>query len=162
MRLFNLGDADAFDMLYRRYSSQVFGYLRKRLGDSELVQDIFQETFLKIHRYRAKFDPALGFQPWLFTLCRNTLIDGVRAKASGGKKVDFEESMKTSTEEPTHEHPSFEDLVSPLSEREKEVLSLRYEHDLSFSTIGDKLGLSLTNVRKIASRAVARMRSKSL
>ena len=158
MESFRLGDPDAFDVLYRRHSARVFGYLRKRVLNEQLAQDIFQDTFLKVHRYRARYDCTQPFAGWLFTLCRNSMIDAIRSQ--GRMIFDSIDNLPDQSYDQIDnpDHVSIELLTQCLTAREQEVIRMRYEQDLSFSGIAANLGLSLTNVRKIASRAIKRLR----
>lgn len=62
MGRFCLGDISAFEELYRRHAAKIYGFLKLRLKDSVLVEDVFQETFLKVCKNRAKFNSELPFR----------------------------------------------------------------------------------------------------
>ena len=67
------GDADGFRVLVERYEPRIQGFLRKRLNDEERVQDLTQDTFLRIHRARESYDPARKFSTWIHTIANNLL-----------------------------------------------------------------------------------------
>jgi RNA polymerase sigma-70 factor (ECF subfamily) len=164
MNLFRLGNVDAFDVLYHRHSPRVFGYLKHRVRSEQVAQDILQETFLKVHRYRARFNPKMKFLAWLFTLCRNSMIDALRAQKTIQSRVQLSDLDKMHSQDAQSDgesSPSVAELLTPLTAREQEVLSLRFGDDLPFSSIAGKLGLTIVNVRKIASRALNRLRKEA-
>src|SRR6266481_6073957 len=75
MALYQQGEEVAFNRLYLRYSDRVYGFLRKRLRDPQAANDVFQASFLKLHRSRDQFNPSFMFAPWLFAVVRTVLLD---------------------------------------------------------------------------------------
>src|SRR4051812_44748289 len=71
MHAYSQGDEKAFDTLYQRYSAKVYGYLRSSLKDQTMADDVFQATFIKLHKTRDRFDGRCTFAAWLFTICRS-------------------------------------------------------------------------------------------
>ncbi len=69
------GDRRAFDELVHRYERELFGYLRHYLGDAEMAEDVFQQTFLQVHLKCGQFDPGRRVRPWLYTVATNQAID---------------------------------------------------------------------------------------
>jgi RNA polymerase sigma-70 factor (ECF subfamily) len=74
------GERDVFGILVRRYERELFGYLRRYLGDDDLADDVFQNTFvqvfLKIHQY----EPGRAARPWLYAIATNQAIDALRRR----------------------------------------------------------------------------------
>lgn len=75
------GDCEAFEELVRRYEKELYGYLWNRLGDCQLADDVFQQTFLQIHLKCGQFDCTRKFRPWLYTIAINQAIDLQRQNA---------------------------------------------------------------------------------
>jgi RNA polymerase sigma-70 factor (ECF subfamily) len=71
------GDRGAFDEIARRYMSRMVNVAYQMTGDSELAQDIAQETFYRAYRSAATYKQIAKFSTWLYTiainLCRNEL-----------------------------------------------------------------------------------------
>lgn len=157
MRLVKKDREDAFDLIYKRYRSRVYGYLHGKLGASPLVDDIFQKTFLNVFRYRKKFDPNKKFASWLFSIAHNTMIDAIRHEKAEQKRrenADFGHSQ--------HEKGSkveIEDLLSQLSERERKMVTARYIEENDFDEIAIKHNTNAQNVRKIISRSLSKLRN---
>ena len=78
MLAYRLGDEIAFSDLYNRYAQKVLAFLRLKLREESAAQDVFQSTFLKLHKSKHLYNPSLPFSPWIFTICRNELVDFVR------------------------------------------------------------------------------------
>jgi RNA polymerase sigma-70 factor (ECF subfamily) len=72
------GDATAFESLVRRYETELFGYLRRYLGNAEMAEDVFQATFLQVHLKQEQFEEGRQFRPWLYTIATNQAIDAQR------------------------------------------------------------------------------------
>lgn len=77
-RVRNDDDAAAFETLVHRYERELFAYLRRFLGDAGLAEDVFQSTFLAVHRKRAKYVEGRPFRPWLYAIATNQAIDTQR------------------------------------------------------------------------------------
>ncbi|HLL46997.1 MAG TPA: sigma-70 family RNA polymerase sigma factor [Longimicrobiaceae bacterium] len=75
------GDADGFRVLVERYEPRIQGFLRKRLNDEERVQDLTQDTFLRIHRARDSYDPGRKFSTWIHTIANNLLKNEFRNRS---------------------------------------------------------------------------------
>jgi RNA polymerase sigma-70 factor, ECF subfamily len=65
----------AFEELVHRYEKELFGYLRHYLGDAEMADDVFQQTFLQVHLKCDQFEPGRKVRPWLYTVATNQAID---------------------------------------------------------------------------------------
>ncbi len=72
------GNQDAFAQLVARYEAELFGYLRRVLQDSATAEDVFQATFLQIHRRCDRFQEGRRVRPWLYTIAKNQAIDAMR------------------------------------------------------------------------------------
>ena len=72
------GSSAAFDELYQRYEQKIYNYLSYLVRDIECTAELFQDTFLQLHRSRASYDPARGFAPWIFRIARNLGLNELR------------------------------------------------------------------------------------
>src|SRR6516162_1977476 len=75
------GEADPFDVLVRRYERELFGYLRRYLGDGTLAEDVFQNTFLQLYLKIGQYEPGRPVRPWLYTIATHQAIDALRRNA---------------------------------------------------------------------------------
>ncbi len=167
MTAYQQGNEKAFALLYGRHSAKVYGFLHKRLQDRTMIDEVFQETFLKLHGSRARFDNAYPFLPWLFTICRTTMIDHIRGlKNERDHKVDLGADSALKLEnfpappetDPDDEMPALPDL-SILSATQQQTMELRYKEELSFEEIALRLQTSPGNVRQLVSRAIKKLKS---
>lgn len=72
------GDRELYASLVYRYERELFAYLRRYLGNAEMAEDVFQQTFLQVHLKSHLFDAGRRFRPWLYTVATNAAIDAKR------------------------------------------------------------------------------------
>src|SRR6516225_10894902 len=65
---FRRGQREAFGMLVRRYERELYGYLRRYLGDADLADDVFQNTFLQLYTKIGQYESGRPVRPWLYTI----------------------------------------------------------------------------------------------
>jgi RNA polymerase sigma-70 factor (ECF subfamily) len=78
LALFRQGTAEAFGALVRRYEGELYGYLRRYLGDRELADDVFQNTFLQLYTKLHQYETGRPVKPWLYAIATNQAIDALR------------------------------------------------------------------------------------
>lgn len=81
------GDRQAFEMLYDRYASVVFGLALKMLGDREVAEEAVQEIFWRVWQRAKSFDRSRAFAPWLFGIAHNYCIDELRRRRARPQPV---------------------------------------------------------------------------
>ena len=75
---FRQGQREAFGILVRRYEGELYGYLRRYLGDGDLADDVFQNTFLQVFTKIRQYELGRPVRPWLYTIATNQAIDALR------------------------------------------------------------------------------------
>lgn len=159
------GDIEAFQILYQRHKGRVLGYLNYRMKNQDEAEDVFQEVFTKLHKYRFKYKENIPFIAWLFTIVKNTLIDHIRKCATRNKYLQSNhEQVNNMQHEKEACLPIAEAIseLSSLSTKQRQAIELRFNEDLSFENIATRMNTSQTNVRKIVSRAIQKLRSLML
>lgn len=78
---FRLGKREAFQELVQRYQGELFGYLRRYLGDVQLAEDVFQNTWLQVFNKAHQYETGRPVRPWLYTIATNQAIDALRRGA---------------------------------------------------------------------------------
>jgi RNA polymerase sigma-70 factor, ECF subfamily len=74
------GDDDALATLIHRYEGPLFNYARKMLGNASDAEDVFQETFHRVHQHRRRFWRGSRFRPWLYRIATNLCKDRLRCR----------------------------------------------------------------------------------
>lgn len=70
----------AFECLVRRYESPLFNYACRILDNREDARDVFQETFLRVYRHRARYRRGAPVRPWIYRIATNLCRDRLRAR----------------------------------------------------------------------------------
>src|SRR6478736_9046340 len=78
---FRRGETEAFGILVRRYERELYGYLRRYLGDGSLAEDVFQNTFLQLYVKSNQYEAGRPVRPWLYTIATHQAIDALRRSA---------------------------------------------------------------------------------
>ncbi|MEI6238188.1 MAG: RNA polymerase sigma factor [bacterium] len=165
------GDEESFALLVRKYTDETYGFAISFVKKEDIVEDIFQETFLKVWKNLKKFDQKKEFKPWFFQILRNTIFDWLRKKSElpfsyfdGGDGGESNIILETiSDDEEILPHKLFErketkEVISKALEKispaQKEVLLLYYSEDLNFREISEALGESIDTVKSRYRRAL--------
>lgn len=69
------GNRELFEVLVKRYETELFHYLYNRTGNRETAEDVFQATFLQVHLKSDSFEEGRAFRPWLYRIAVNQAID---------------------------------------------------------------------------------------
>jgi RNA polymerase sigma factor (sigma-70 family) len=151
-----------FASVYEAEVWTVFGFFSYRLRDKMQCQDLTQATFERALRAWPRFDPARAEpRTWLLAIARNLLIDSFRRSArlefrpELPDEVSVDEGFLTGGVE-----PDLERALAVLSDRERDVIALRFGGDMTSGEIAAVLTLSVANVHQILSRALRKLRTE--
>ena len=158
------GDVDAFEELFRRFETSTYSYFLKRTRSPERAQDLYQELFLRIHRARNSYDPARPFAPWFFRIAHRLRIDDQR-RAYRAHEVavgDHEPSAPgAGSADEVADRERVRHILDSLSEDERYVLVSAKVDGITYAELAVDLGKSVAAVKKMASRALQRLRAAS-
>ncbi|GAD04876.1 RNA polymerase sigma-70 factor, ECF subfamily [Porphyromonas crevioricanis JCM 15906] len=158
VRMYTEGDAKAFDALLDRYDAVVHTYIRFSISDTDIAEDIFQDTFVKVIMTlkRGLYTAEGKFKAWLLRIAHNLIMDHYRREKTDLKWQAPREESRDPLELIGCEEPNAEEKIShreQLSElymlltrlpmEQREVLMLRYWQDMSFKEIADHTGVSI-------------------
>lgn len=167
MELYKKNSQEAFDMLYKRYVNRIVSYLRKRSLSDKEVSDLVQEVFLKLHRSREQYSQMLPLAPWIFSITRSVFLDSVKKKkvevATPLEVFESVASNEAIAEElminKTNQNEKLTDLLSGLTETQRQVIGMRIFDEATFDEISSRLSTSPENVRQIFSRTIRKLKS---
>jgi RNA polymerase sigma-70 factor, ECF subfamily len=155
------GNEHGFQLLMERYEPRIQGFLRKRLNDEERVEDLTQDTFLRIHRARDSYDPSRKFSTWIHTIANNllknefrnrsrrreTVFSELRPEASpaGGSSRPVE--FQAEGADPEHEtyrselREAIDSAIEKMDEHHRIPFVMREVEDLSYEEIAEAIGI---------------------
>lgn len=149
---------------YDEHVYDVYAFLAYRLSSRADAEDLTQMTFERAVRAAHRFDPVRASpRTWLLAIARNLLIDHLRL-ASTNRESAFEDVPEPRDTESGPEarlglSPELDMALAELSDRDREVVALRFGADLTGPEIAQLLDLTLGNVQQILSRSLRRMRA---
>jgi RNA polymerase sigma-70 factor (ECF subfamily) len=152
----NRGQSD-FARVYSEHVWLVYGFFAYRLGDRHQAEDLTQAAFERALRAWSRFDPRRSSErTWLLSIARNLLTDHHRRERH--RRTEQLDAVAAPAVPGPEEHggsnPELIAALEGLSDREREVIALRYGADLTGPEIAALLELNLANVQQIASRAL--------
>lgn len=167
------GDADGFRVLVDRYQPRIQGFLRKRLNDEERVEDLTQDTFLRIHRARDSYDPARKFSTWIHTIANNLLKNEFRNRsrrrettfselrpetASNGavsRPVEFAATGHNPEREAYRRElrEAIDAAIERMDEHHRIPFVMREVEDRTYEEIAEQIGIPVGTVKSRLNRA---------
>ncbi len=171
------GDQAAFCELVRRYGDGVLGYLFHMTGNLSQAEDLFQETFKRVHEKAHTFRGG-RFKSWLFTIATRAAIDHRRRKrltlVSLDQADDCDEANPSqagaladdNAADPANELVKEEQkqqvrqAIDMLPVKQRATLILAYYQQLSYQEVAQVMGCSIGTVKTQMSRALAALARK--
>jgi RNA polymerase sigma-70 factor (ECF subfamily) len=79
LNAFRRGSVDAFETLFRQHQRAVYGWILRIVRKPAVAEDLTVETFWRIHKAHARFEPARGFEGWARRIATHAALDWLRA-----------------------------------------------------------------------------------
>ena len=172
MRRYSRGEDEVFELLYTAMSSRLYRFCVRLVGSRSDADDLFQETFLRIHRARATYLPGGNAMHWAFAIARAVNLDRVRYRrrrpeqphsandVAEDDRLRADDRYNPEVEARTHE---LVDVVTGelhrMSEKNRAAYSLLQEEGLSVKEAAAVLGTTPDVVKQRAHRAYERLRT---
>jgi RNA polymerase sigma-70 factor, ECF subfamily len=165
-------DEGAFDEIFAAYYASLCdfacSYLRSRADAEEVVQTVF----LRLWEKRSVWDPTTSIRAYLFAACRNEALNALKHV----RVIDRTAGLMTATDQPPGvgsrsphadeavQHAELSDAIhhaiDALPERRKQVVVLRWQHQLTNVEIARVLGISVKGVEAHVARAMTALRER--
>jgi RNA polymerase sigma-70 factor (ECF subfamily) len=175
MKRYAAGDEGAFRELVSQYKDSVYALLRRFLNDRDLVDDVFQETFMQLYVSRGAYDQSKPLRPWLFTIAANKARDAPRRRqwvdaTNLGSLFDSDEHSSDDVLNTLDydEHMPYDDLIrdetaaqvkrviARMPAKLRGILILAYFHKFPYAEIAGILGIPVGTVKSRLHVAVHR------
>lgn len=151
------GNNQAFDILLERHNSRIFNYINNMVRDSDLANDLFQETFVKAITTikQGRYNADGKFASWISRIAHNAVIDHFRQEktesAVSTDEADYDILNRRELADDTIEdllidrsiRDDIRHLVRSLPAEQRQVLVMRYYRNLSFKEIAELTGVSI-------------------
>jgi RNA polymerase sigma factor (sigma-70 family) len=165
------GEDEAFEQLFSRYRRRIWSYASGIIGDADQAEDVTQEVFISVLRRMRDTERPIVFKPWVYQIAKNACIDELR-RTRRSHEVPFEQERGSEDETgdlvsnapppdlAVESKQQLEDLRAAfrgVSDVHHRILVLRELEGLSYSEIGDRLGMSRPVVESTLFRARRRL-----
>ena len=162
LQRFAAGDLDAFETLFRQHQAEVYASIVRIVRDTGIAEDLTLETFWRIYRARARFDPAGNFGGWAHRIATNAALDHLR---SARHETELPEDIASPRQlDPAVRSETRERLKKAFHElpaKYRLVATLALVEDEPYDRIAEAAGVSPALVKVRVFRAVRLLR-KSL
>jgi len=171
------GDTAAFEELVDKYKQPVMNLLYRTLPDATEAEDLAQSVFLQVYKSAHRYRASAKFSTWLFTITRNLCLNEMRrrrrhpADSLDAPLVEHGEEAPPQVREPATPAPDValvqgelrqkvELAISELPENQRLAILLCREEDVSYESIADVLGCSLSATKSLIHRARETLKQK--
>jgi RNA polymerase sigma-70 factor, ECF subfamily len=160
------GDQKAFKRLFDRYKGRILSYLSYLIHDQAAAEEITQEVFLKVYRFRESFERESRFTAWLWSIARNSGFDYLRRKKEilvdnpdmddlTPSALDLDGITETAESRLVTQvdHEDLQRCLEELTLNQRNAILLRTLSDFSYEEIAKELGSTLSSVKSLINRA---------
>lgn len=164
------GNAHAFDLLYARHKAPLYRYLLRHCRDRALADDVFQDVWGRVIRYRKSYQPRAKFATFLYRIAHNSVIDQFRTSARRhSDQVESVDDNQDFLQAPDTQRPdfqlageqfraAFQTALDALPDEQRAVFSLYEESGLSLEEIGQITDVGAETAKSRLRYAVNKLR----
>jgi RNA polymerase sigma-70 factor (ECF subfamily) len=169
------GEESAFREIVNRYKNSLYAFLRNFLNQQDLIEDVFQETFIQLYASRDSYDPSRPLRPWLFTIAANKAKDALRKQQrtaaipigaiADSQEMSFDDVLNSLSSDETMPYDELEDseaslqvrqVIADMPENLREILILAYFNKFSYKQMAEILSIPIGTVKSRLHTAVGR------
>ena len=168
MKEIAMGQTNAFNILFQRYSSAVLGYSCRILGSMEKAEDASQDIWMKLVKSASSFSGS-SVKPWLMTITRNTCLNVIRSQSRfremkselyETKDLHFQASDIEEILSQTQDIAAAKKVIQDLPDAQRVALTLYMTENCSYEEISKELDTSVSSVKSLLFRARETLRSQ--
>lgn len=170
------GDLRAFDELVDKYQGPLIGFFFRNIRDSQLSEDLSQETLLRVYNQSWDYIPQGRFRGWMYRVARNLMIDSIRrqshdalVKAYTGKKTDEDDSLnRLASEVVSPEEKAnikelaliVDELLGTIPEDQRLTFTLHHYSELTLNEVAEVMDTNLATAKSRLRLAREKLREK--
>jgi RNA polymerase sigma-70 factor (ECF subfamily) len=179
LQRYRKGDEQAFREIVSRYKNSLYAFLRRFVSHEDVVEDVFQETFLQLYISQDSFDANRPLRPWLFTIAANKAKDTLRKMQrqasksmgaiadAGDFSIDEVVNILTSYETTPDDEVSAEEtarrvrqVIAEMPDNLRGILVLAYFEQFSYKHMAQILSIPIGTVKSRLHTAVVHFMKK--
>lgn len=163
------GQKEAYALIMRKYHHEMFRYVYNMVGEYALVEDLVQEIFIHVYTQLNRYDASKAqFRTWLYRISNNMVLNFLQSSYKKQRNQEIELNDLIADHHPDEkedEHGEQIELIIAamkrvLSEKEMQMVSYHYFHDLSIQEIADIFEISHKTVYKHMQKALDKVRKE--
>ena len=162
------GNENAFSQLYCLFLDDLLTYGRRVGGDNEMVEDLIQDLFLKLYQKKIILEDNTRLRPFLFRALKNLIYNQLlrNAKLQPLPDYDFAFDLNYTIDEQlslTQEQGLSDEIhhiLKGLTVRQKEIIYLRFVHEMSFEEISEIMEINIQSARNLFTRSMEKLRKE--
>ncbi len=162
----------ALAVLVRRYEQPLYNYALRMLGNSADAEDVFQETFVRVHLHRNRFWRGSPFKPWLYRIATNLCKDRIRYRRRrpevqpGNAESDMPDPIASYQDVATapdeaamaaERAAQMQAALASLSIKHRAVFLMAHQEGLSYGEIARTLRIPVGTVKSRMNKAVSEL-----
>lgn len=164
MEAVKTGDLQQASLLFDRYHKRLFNFLARMAMDRELAEDLTQNVFLRMIKYRNSYREGAKFQSWIYQVARNVFSDHYQTIKN--RKSDFVDVEKIGDRMADSDETSMMDeqerllhrSMAMLSEEQRELLVLTRYQQMKYEEVATIMDTTVANIKVKVHRAIAKLR----
>ncbi len=162
------GNENAFSQLYCLFLDDLLTYVRRVGGDNEMVEDLIQDLFLKLYQKKIILEDNTRLRPFLFRALKNLIYNQLlrNAKLQPLPDYDFAFDLNYTIDEQlslTQDQGLSDEIhhiLKGLTGRQKEIIYLRFVHEMSFEEISEIMEINIQSARNLLTRSMEKLRKE--
>jgi RNA polymerase sigma factor (sigma-70 family) len=163
MQLVKEGQLTEMSVLFERYHLRLFNFFLRMTFDKDISQDLTQNLFYRMIKYRHTFNNQLSFKSWIYQMARNIHTDYYQEQK---KKSDLFVSSENFPADISDDNEGFQEeqferleyAFSELSNEQKELIVLSRYQGLKYEEISSIVNQSVPAIKVAMHRAIRQLR----
>jgi len=160
------GEVEKLGVLFERHHQSLFGFFVRLTGRREFSEDLVQEVFFRMLKYRHTFQPQNQFRSWMFQVARNVHFDALRKRQREERMIarESEQPVESDSHTPDRQAGQAQEIallqraLARLPVEKREVLLLSRLQNLKYAEVGEILGCDPGAVKVRVHRALKELR----
>lgn len=158
------GNLQQATLLFERYNRRIYNFLARMTMDRSLAEDLTQNVFLRIIKYRNSYRDGAKFQSWIYQIARNVFSDHYQAhKNKFSDFVDVEKisdhmADKSDNEAQDEKEVLLHRSMAKLSEEQRELLVLTRFQQMKYEEVAAIMDTTVANIKVKVHRAIIKLR----
>ncbi len=152
------GNLDILKILFDRHHNHVFNFLFKMSGDRMLSEDLTQEVFYKLMKYRTSYNNG-KFVPWLFTIARNSMHSHFRNASKQTEELTILKFNPTINEAEQKDYSDLHLAINQLEASDRELVILNRIQEIKYEELAQIVGSTPGAVKTKVSRALKKLKT---